>query len=229
MAKRKADDILPDIRKHRRLTRATGAGGNAPDEIGRAGGVVEFQLLWQRLRKEGWTSKPPLGGRSVDPRHRYIRPGGNPRGVPGEDYLLGEEAVLAFYFSQGVIYEIQYVLNRHLRVAPVKDVDLYVLVVEGGGAVAYNEHCYKMNSNVMVSVAVFVVGAEVRGTAVEVVVPVEVVVEMDAVKAVVVDVVVMVIVEDAVEDVLVMVVVVEMDTGTALNNRWSLHQNTSVD
>ncbi|GMF55262.1 unnamed protein product [Phytophthora fragariaefolia] len=57
-----------------------------------------FNHIWKALRRAGWTSKPPPA-RSLDMRYRYIRVGGNTNGIEGQDYFLGERAVVDHYFD----------------------------------------------------------------------------------------------------------------------------------
>ncbi|KAG1711348.1 hypothetical protein DVH05_008601 [Phytophthora capsici] len=58
--------------------------------------VVLFKEAWRALRGAGWTAKPPPR-RSLDTRYKYVRPGGNPAGAEGIDYVLGEGGVVAEY------------------------------------------------------------------------------------------------------------------------------------
>ncbi|KAL4111416.1 hypothetical protein PRIC1_003096 [Phytophthora ramorum] len=103
MTKRNSDGGPTTARKRRRLTSASVDGAAIPANA--YGGVLQFRHAWKNLRKAGWTSKPPSGGQSLDCRYRYIRPCGNPRGVEGEDYLLGEDAVLRYVETQAVCRE----------------------------------------------------------------------------------------------------------------------------
>lgn len=48
------------------------------------------------LHRAGWTSKR-ANGRSLDLRYRYVRPGGDPNGKEGDDFVLGEQAVTNYY------------------------------------------------------------------------------------------------------------------------------------
>ncbi|KAF1778588.1 hypothetical protein GQ600_14978 [Phytophthora cactorum] len=66
----------------------------ASGEINFQGGIVEFRRAWTKLRKAGWTSRPPRPG--LDNRYLYIRPGANPKSEEGVDY---EAAVLQFIAS----------------------------------------------------------------------------------------------------------------------------------
>ncbi|KAL4096180.1 hypothetical protein PRIC1_009542 [Phytophthora ramorum] len=100
MTKRNSDGGPTTARKRRRLTSASVDGAAIPANA--YGGVLQFRHAWKNLRKAGWTSKPPSGGQSLDCRYRYIRPCGNPRGVEGEDYLLGEDAVLRYVETQAI-------------------------------------------------------------------------------------------------------------------------------
>ncbi|POM79068.1 Hypothetical protein PHPALM_3331 [Phytophthora palmivora] len=54
--------------------------------------------IWRILRKDGWTSKPPRRS-SLDTRYRYVKPGQDPDGVEGQDYFLGEDALVMYYSS----------------------------------------------------------------------------------------------------------------------------------
>ncbi|KAE8957182.1 hypothetical protein PR001_g31468, partial [Phytophthora rubi] len=93
MPKRARDeqDNGPEKRRRRRQP------GSAPAASG-LGGVVAFNDVWAWLRNAGWSSKPPPR-RSLDPRYRYIRPGGDANGQEGVDFLLGESAVLQYAAS----------------------------------------------------------------------------------------------------------------------------------
>ncbi|KAG3131117.1 hypothetical protein PI126_g20203 [Phytophthora idaei] len=64
-------------------------------EASNLGGVVAFNDAWVWLRSAGWYSKPPPR-RSLDLRFRYIRPGCDPDGQEGVDFLLGEASVLQY-------------------------------------------------------------------------------------------------------------------------------------
>ncbi|KAE9163252.1 hypothetical protein PF002_g31906 [Phytophthora fragariae] len=57
---------------------------------------VAFKDAWAVLYRAGWTSKR-ANGRSLDLRYRYVRPGGDPNGKEGDDFLLGEQAVTNYY------------------------------------------------------------------------------------------------------------------------------------
>ncbi|POM59082.1 Hypothetical protein PHPALM_36189 [Phytophthora palmivora] len=81
-----------NARKRRRLTRAHDS-VDSPQAI--TSSAAEFKYAWEKLRKDGWTSKPP-SGRSLDNRYRYVRPGGNLRGKEGTDFLIGEVSVITF-------------------------------------------------------------------------------------------------------------------------------------
>ncbi|KAG1688952.1 hypothetical protein DVH05_002938 [Phytophthora capsici] len=57
------------------------------------GAAVAFKDAWAYLRRAGWSHKPPPR-KSLDSRYQYVRPGRDAAGVEGDDYLLGEAAVL---------------------------------------------------------------------------------------------------------------------------------------
>ncbi|EGZ13129.1 hypothetical protein PHYSODRAFT_403169, partial [Phytophthora sojae] len=56
-----------------------------------------FAEAWKALRRAGWTSRPPRGRGNLDNRYRYVRPGRNPDGVEGGDYVLGEVVLVEHY------------------------------------------------------------------------------------------------------------------------------------
>ncbi|KAF1792551.1 hypothetical protein GQ600_9102 [Phytophthora cactorum] len=58
--------------------------------------------VWGWLVKAGWTSKRP-SSKSLDSRYKYVRPGGRHDGNEGDDYLLGELAVLRYVEIMRVI------------------------------------------------------------------------------------------------------------------------------
>ncbi|KAF1780436.1 hypothetical protein GQ600_25553 [Phytophthora cactorum] len=75
----------------------------APTEGASAlGGVAVFKDVWGWLVKAGWTSKRP-SSKSLDSRYKYVRPGGRHDGNEGDDYLLGELAVLRYVEIMRVI------------------------------------------------------------------------------------------------------------------------------
>ncbi|KAG3116706.1 hypothetical protein PI125_g4402 [Phytophthora idaei] len=91
---------IPGVRKHvnsqasgetqrRRIARGASSDSQPTDNAlsSSLGGIVELKRAWSKLRKEGWTSRLPRLG--LD--NRYIRPGENPKGVEGVDFLVGEE------------------------------------------------------------------------------------------------------------------------------------------
>ncbi|KAG3162833.1 hypothetical protein PI126_g5809 [Phytophthora idaei] len=100
---------IPGVRKHvnsqasgetqrRRIARGASSDSQPTDNAlsSSLGGIVELKRAWSKLRKEGWTSRLPRLG--LD--NRYIRPGENPKGVEGVDFLVGEEGVLQFISSR---------------------------------------------------------------------------------------------------------------------------------
>ncbi|KAG3112114.1 hypothetical protein PI125_g8516 [Phytophthora idaei] len=90
--KRKHDKV-PGARKRRRVRSSL---EGAPTETASAlGGVAVFKDVWGWLVKAGWTSKRPFS-KSLDSRYKYVRPGGRHDGNEGDDYLLGELAVLRY-------------------------------------------------------------------------------------------------------------------------------------
>lgn len=68
---------------------------------------MNFKDVWKVLRRVGWSYKPS-SSRSLDLRYRYVRPGGNPNGINGQDYFLGEEALVG-YFNSAYADEAPYV------------------------------------------------------------------------------------------------------------------------
>ncbi|EGZ14128.1 hypothetical protein PHYSODRAFT_511012, partial [Phytophthora sojae] len=62
-----------------------------------SGGRTVFAEAWKALRRAWWTSRPPRGRGNLDNRYRYVRPGRNPDGVEGDDYVLGEVALVEHY------------------------------------------------------------------------------------------------------------------------------------
>lgn len=62
-----------------------------------SGGRTAFAEACKALRRAGWTSRPPRGRGNLDNRYRYVRPGRNPDGVEGDDYVLGEVALVEHY------------------------------------------------------------------------------------------------------------------------------------
>jgi len=90
--KRKHVDPVGVRKRHR-----SGAGvDTTPAESARSlGGVAVFKSAWAALKKAGWTSKKP-STKCLDSRYKYIRPGGRSDGIEGDDFLLGELAVLRY-------------------------------------------------------------------------------------------------------------------------------------
>ncbi|KAL3658040.1 hypothetical protein V7S43_016885 [Phytophthora oleae] len=99
MAKRKhdgADGDADDRQTQKRQRRLPPMDGGAANEGASSmpsasdlGGSIAFKEAWQLLKRDGWQHKPPPR-RSLDLQYRYIRPGGDPNGTEGDDYLLGE-------------------------------------------------------------------------------------------------------------------------------------------
>ncbi|KAI9979578.1 hypothetical protein PInf_028921 [Phytophthora infestans] len=54
---------------------------------------IPFGVAWKELKKQGWTSVRPRA-KDLDPRWKYVRPGGHVNGTKGIDFLLGEEELL---------------------------------------------------------------------------------------------------------------------------------------
>ncbi|KAL3663801.1 hypothetical protein V7S43_011214 [Phytophthora oleae] len=57
---------------------------------------LSFKSMWQEFKGSGWTRRAPPR-RSLDDRYRYTRPHASADGEEGEDFFLGEEAVLDYY------------------------------------------------------------------------------------------------------------------------------------
>ncbi|KAG3117974.1 hypothetical protein PI124_g121 [Phytophthora idaei] len=55
-----------------------------------------FSAIWKNFRAAGWTSKPPKRSNLCD-LYRYIPLDGNPNGVEGADFFLGEGSLLECY------------------------------------------------------------------------------------------------------------------------------------
>ncbi|KAG3170082.1 hypothetical protein PC128_g18996 [Phytophthora cactorum] len=91
MAKRGLRSEPVATRKRRRLA----VDADTSSSTSTYGGAVAFKNAWKELRKGAWTSKPPPR-QSRDDRFRYIRPGDDPAGKEGLDFLLGEAAVIRF-------------------------------------------------------------------------------------------------------------------------------------
>ncbi|POM69257.1 Hypothetical protein PHPALM_14475 [Phytophthora palmivora] len=60
----------------------------------RLASVLDFHGVRRELKAAGWTSKLPCG---LDNRSRYVFLGCSGDGQNGQDYLLGEEAVLLYF------------------------------------------------------------------------------------------------------------------------------------
>jgi hypothetical protein len=60
---------------------------------------TKFREAWAGLRRRGWTAKRAPG--RLETRWHYIAPGTTSRGVEGDDYLVGEDAVIAYVESHG--------------------------------------------------------------------------------------------------------------------------------
>uniref|UniRef100_H3GQV6 Uncharacterized protein n=1 Tax=Phytophthora ramorum TaxID=164328 RepID=H3GQV6_PHYRM len=58
--------------------------------------VLDFNGVWKEMKAAGWTHKLPRG---LDNRYRYVLPGRSANGKDGEDFLLGEEAVLRYFIQ----------------------------------------------------------------------------------------------------------------------------------
>ncbi|ETP14080.1 hypothetical protein F441_10950 [Phytophthora nicotianae CJ01A1] len=60
------------------------------------GGTPTWRFIWSQLKASGWTHKLPPAS-SIETRWKFVPPGGNPFGIEGKDYFLGEDRVLAHY------------------------------------------------------------------------------------------------------------------------------------
>ncbi|KAG2770396.1 hypothetical protein PC116_g14952 [Phytophthora cactorum] len=90
----------PGARKRRRVRSSL---EGAPTETTSAlGGVAIFKDVLGWLVKAGWASKRP-SSKSLDSSYKYFRPGGRHDGKEGDDYLLGELAVLRYVENMRVI------------------------------------------------------------------------------------------------------------------------------
>ncbi|KAG3014551.1 hypothetical protein PC120_g12615 [Phytophthora cactorum] len=90
----------PGARKRRRVRSSL---EGAPTETASAlGGVAIFKDVLGWLVKAGWASKRP-SSKSLDSSYKYFRPGGRHDGKEGDDYLLGELAVLRYVENMRVI------------------------------------------------------------------------------------------------------------------------------
>ncbi|ETP00353.1 hypothetical protein F441_22227, partial [Phytophthora nicotianae CJ01A1] len=52
---------------------------------------MTFKSCWRELKRDGWTSKPPVG---LSNDFFYIKPGKTKKGVRGEDFFLGEKELM---------------------------------------------------------------------------------------------------------------------------------------
>ncbi|KAG1704676.1 hypothetical protein DVH05_005605 [Phytophthora capsici] len=94
-AKRHPPGTSDGIPKRRRLP--VRAGTNVKPTVLREGTCITlFKEIWRLLRQDGWTAKPPRRS-SLDTRYRYVNPGQDPNGIEGEDYFLGEDALVLYY------------------------------------------------------------------------------------------------------------------------------------
>ncbi|KAI9989418.1 hypothetical protein PInf_019701 [Phytophthora infestans] len=57
---------------------------------------IPFGVAWKELKKQGWTSVRPRV-KDLDPRWKYVRPGGHVNGTKGIDFFLGEEELFEYY------------------------------------------------------------------------------------------------------------------------------------
>ncbi|KAF1773775.1 hypothetical protein GQ600_14773 [Phytophthora cactorum] len=62
------------------------------------GGTYMWRSVWSELKAGGWAYKLPPAS-SLETRWKFVPPGGNPNGIEGKDYFLGEEHVLVHYVS----------------------------------------------------------------------------------------------------------------------------------
>ncbi|ETO72916.1 hypothetical protein F444_11097, partial [Phytophthora nicotianae P1976] len=65
------------------------------------GGTPTWRFIWSLLKASGWTHKLPPAS-SIETRWKFVPPGGNPFGIEGKDYFLGEDRVLAHYAAVSV-------------------------------------------------------------------------------------------------------------------------------
>ncbi|ETP28051.1 hypothetical protein F442_22665 [Phytophthora nicotianae P10297] len=65
------------------------------------GGTPTWRFIWSQLKASGWTHKLPPAS-SIETRWKFVPPGGNPFGIEGKDYFLGEDRVLAHYAAGNV-------------------------------------------------------------------------------------------------------------------------------
>ncbi|KAG3110179.1 hypothetical protein PI125_g10245 [Phytophthora idaei] len=105
-AKRALTEAQPVKRKQRRPRQGAGAHSNHATHLA---STLDFNGVWKELKAAGWTYKLPRG---LDNRYRYISPGCTGNGRAGEDYMLGEEAVLRHFVQHRNPGSVQ-VGNRH--------------------------------------------------------------------------------------------------------------------
>ncbi|KAG1696252.1 hypothetical protein DVH05_018798 [Phytophthora capsici] len=86
-----------EVRASKRLRRAVNL--HATSATCSKDNPVDFRVIWKSLRRTGWTSKPP-STRGLDNRYRYVRPGGDPNGTDGQDYFLGEKALVDHFNAE---------------------------------------------------------------------------------------------------------------------------------
>ncbi|GMF19639.1 unnamed protein product [Phytophthora fragariaefolia] len=87
--KRAPPQSQPNLEPKRRRSRQ-GTADNSAHTV-KLASTLDFHGVWRELMVAGWTSKPPRG---LNNGYRYVLPGCSRNGKIGEDYLLGEEAVL---------------------------------------------------------------------------------------------------------------------------------------
>ncbi|KAE9065961.1 hypothetical protein PF006_g30342 [Phytophthora fragariae] len=89
---RRQDSDSGDVQpKRRRTTRGSATNVQPPIAYDRE----EFNCAWRLLRRDKWFSKPPRG--LLSDQYRYVPPGGDPDGIAGVDYFLGEQALVEEY------------------------------------------------------------------------------------------------------------------------------------
>ncbi|KAG1686287.1 hypothetical protein DVH05_006729 [Phytophthora capsici] len=54
---------------------------------------MTFKACWKELKRDGWTSKPPVG---LSNDFFYIKPGKTKKGLRGEDFFIGEKELMAY-------------------------------------------------------------------------------------------------------------------------------------
>ncbi|KAG3233865.1 hypothetical protein PI124_g21070 [Phytophthora idaei] len=104
--KRAITEAQPVKRTQRRPRQGAGAHSNHTTHLA---STLDFNGVWKELKAAGWTYKLPRG---LDNRYRYIFPGCSGNGRAGEDYMLGEEAVLRHFVQHRNPGSVQ-VGNRH--------------------------------------------------------------------------------------------------------------------